>query len=90
LAGSASQGVVFGEELGGDPPGPGEQHRCRHGGARDVAAGHAAEQDRQLADALIVLALVLGLLLGPVVLVVLLLALLVFAVVAAVRTSAPT
>ena len=50
LAGAASEGVLFGEELGGGPPGLGEQHRRRHGGAAPVAAGQAADHDGQFAD----------------------------------------
>jgi hypothetical protein len=50
LTGPASEVVLFAEETGRCPPGPGEQHRRRHGRAADVAAGQATEQDRQLAD----------------------------------------
>ena len=50
LAGAASEGVLLGEEVGGCPPGLGEQHRGGHGGAAQVATGQAAEHDRQLAD----------------------------------------
>ena len=50
-AGPAGEGVLLGDELGRDPPGLGEQHGRGHGGAGQVAAGHAADHDGQLADA---------------------------------------
>jgi hypothetical protein len=50
LARPAAERVLLGEELGRDPPGLCEQHGRGHGGAGQVAAGHAADHDGQLAD----------------------------------------
>ena len=50
LAGATAEGVVFGEELGGCAPGLGEQHRRGHAGAAQVATGHPADHDGELAD----------------------------------------
>ena len=50
LARPAAERVLLGEELGRNPPGLCEQHGRGHGGAGQVAAGHAADHDGQLAD----------------------------------------